>query len=51
MPNQVVECLHEKSNSYDSFAVYVCDMGKGTTIGHVLMESSTVFKFLLDRGA
>ena len=50
-PNQVLDCSHEKDNPYDFFAIKVCDIDSGTTVGHLPMENSRAIKFLLDRGA
>ena len=33
-PNQLLECLHEKDNLYDFFAIKVNDIDKGRTVGH-----------------
>ena len=40
-------CQHE----HDFFAIKVCIKNTGVTVGHLLMETSRVTKFLLDRRA
>ena len=34
-PNQVLECFHERDNPYDFFAIKVCDVDSGMTVGHL----------------
>ena len=48
---QSLDCVQEKGNPFDYFAIKVMDQDTGTTVGHLLMENSRATKFLLDRGA
>ena len=50
-PEQTLNCFHEEGNTFDRFAVKVCEKGKNEIVGHLPMEISRVTKFLLDRGA
>ena len=48
-PNRL--CFHEERNTFDRFAIKVCEKDKNEIVGHLPMEISRVTKFLLDRGA
>ena len=48
---QTLDCLHEKDNPFDFFAIKVMEQDSGKTVGHLPMENSRATKFLLDRGA
>ena len=50
-PKQALNCFHEKINTFDRFAIKVCEKGKNEIVGHLPMKISRVTKFLLDRGA
>ena len=50
-PEQTLNCFHEEGNTFDRFAIKVCEKDKNEIVGHLLMEISRVTKFLLDRGA
>ena len=43
--------FHEEDNTFDRFAIKVCEKDKNEILGHLPMEISRVTKFLLDRGA
>ena len=49
--SQTLDCVHEKDNPFDFFAIKVMDQDSGATVGHLPMENSRATKFLLDRGA
>ena len=49
--SQSLDCVHEKGNPFDYFAIKVMDQDTGATVGHLPMENSRATKFLLDRGA
>ena len=46
-----LNCFHEEGNTFDRFAIKVCEKDKNEIVGHLPMEISRVTKFLLDRGA
>ena len=48
---QTINCFHEEGNTFDRFAIKVCEKDKNEIVGHLPMEISRVTKFLLDRGA
>ena len=50
-PEQTLNCFHEEGNTFDRFAVKVCEKDKNEIVSHLPMEISRVTKFLLDRGA
>ena len=51
-PQQVLNCYHEKNNTYDRYAIMTCEIGKDEIpVGHLPMEISRVTKFFIDRGA
>ena len=50
-PEQTLNCFHEEGNTFDRFAIKVCEKDKNEIVGHLPMEISRVTKFLLDRGA
>ena len=50
-PEQTLNCFHEETNTFDRFAIKVCEKDKNEIVGHLPMEISRVTKFLLDRGA
>ena len=50
-PKQALNCFHEEGNTFDRFAIKVCEKDKNEVVGHLLMEISRATKFLLDRGA
>ena len=50
-PEQTVNCFNEEGNTFDRFAIKVCEKGKNEIVGHLPMEISRVTKFLIDRGA
>ena len=50
-PEQTLNCFHEEGNTFDRFAIKVCEKDKNEIAGHLPMEISRVTKFLLDRGA
>ena len=50
-PEHTLNCVHEKGNTFDRFAIKVCEKDKNEIVGHLPMEISRVTKFLLDRGA
>ena len=47
---QTLNCFHEEWNTFDRFAIKVCEKDKNEIVGHLPMEISRVTKFLLDRG-
>ena len=50
-PKQTLNCFHEEENTFDRFAIKVCEKDKNEIVGYLLMGISQVNKFLLDRGA
>ena len=48
-PEQTINCFHEKGNTFDRFAIKVCEKDKNETVVHLPMEISRVTNFLLDR--
>ena len=44
------EQTHQR-NTFDRFAIKVCEKDKNLIVGHLPIEISLVIKFLLDRGA
>ena len=50
-PEQTLNCFHEEGNTFDRFAIKLCEKDKNETVGHLLMEIPRVTKFLRDRGA
>ena len=44
-------CYQVAENSYDIFAVKVCQQGNDATVGHLPMEISRITKYILQRGA
>ena len=50
-PEQTLSCFHEEGNTFDRFAINVCEKDKNEIAGHLPMEISRVTKFLLDKGA
>ena len=48
---QTLNCFHEEGNTFDRFAIKVCQKEKNEIVGHRSMEISRVTKFLLHRGA
>ena len=49
--SQKLDCVHERDNPFDFFAIKVMNQESGATVGHLPMENSRATKFLLDRGA
>ena len=49
-PEQTLNCFHEDGNTFDWFAIKVCEKDKNEIVGHLPMKISQVNKFLLDRG-
>ena len=47
--NEELVCYQEAENSYDIFAVKVCQQRNDATIGHLPMESSRIMKYILQR--
>ena len=50
-PEQTLNCFRKEGNTFDRFAIKVCEKDKNEIVGHLPMEISRVTKFLLDRGA
>ena len=50
-PEQTLNCFHEEGNTFDRFAIKVCEKDKNEIVGHLPLEISRVTKFLQDRGA
>ena len=48
---QTLNCFHEEWNTFDRFAIKVCEKDKNEIVGDLPMEISRITKFLLDRGA
>ena len=51
LENEELECLFERHNLFDMFAIKTCRLEGGQIVGHSLREISRPTKFLLDRGA
>ena len=49
--NEELECLYERNNMFDPFAIKTCRQLDGILVGHLPREISRPTKFLLDRGA
>ena len=49
--NELLNCFHERNNSFDMFAIQVCELKTNKRVGHLPMEISRILKFLMDRGA
>ena len=49
-PGQVLNCSHEIANTFNRFAIKVCETEKDEIVGHLPMEISRITKFLIDRG-
>ena len=50
-PEQALNCFHEEGNTFDRFAIKVCEKDKNKIVSHLPMEILRVTKFFLDRGA
>ena len=50
-PEQTLNCFSEEGNTFDRFAIKLCEKDKNETVCHLPMEISRVTKFLRDRGA
>ena len=50
-PEQTLNCFNEEANTFDRFAIKVCEKDKTEIVGHLPMEISQFTKFLPDRGA
>ena len=50
-PEQTLNCSHEEANTFDRFAIKVCEKDKTEIVGHLPMEISQITKFLPNRGA
>ena len=48
---QTLNCFHEEGNTFDRFAIKVCEKDKNEIVGNLPMEISRVTKCLQDRGA
>ena len=46
---QTLNCFHGEANTFDRFAIKICEKDKNEILGHLPMEISRVTKFLLDR--
>ena len=51
LENEELECLFERHNLFDMFAIKTCHLEGGQIVGHLPREISRPTKFLLDRGA
>ena len=51
LENEELECLFERHNVYDIFAIKTCRLEGGQIVGHFPREISRPTKFFLDRGA
>ena len=51
LENEEMECLFERHNLFDMFAIKTCRLEGGQIVGHLPREISRPTKFLLDRGA
>ena len=51
LENEGLECLFERHNLFNMFAIKACCLEGGQIIGHLPREISRPTKFLLDRGA
>ena len=50
--NDELVCYHDAENSYDIFAVKICQQGNDANSGHLSMEISRIArKYILQRGA
>ena len=49
--NVLLNCLHERNNPFDMFAIQVCQLETNKRVGHLPMEISKLSKFLIDSGA
>jgi len=50
-PEHTLNCFHEEGNTFDRFAIKVCEKSKNEIVGHLPMEISHGTKYLLERGA
>ena len=50
LENEELECLFERHNLFDMFAIKTCRLEGGQIVGYLLREISRPIKFLLDRG-
>ena len=51
LENEELECLFERHNLFDMFAIKKCRLEGGQIVGHLPIEISVPTKFLLDIGA
>ena len=51
LENEELECLFERLNLFDMFAIKTCRLEGGQIVGHLPGEISRPTKFLLERGA
>ena len=49
--NENLNCLHDRENPFDVFAIKTCQSQSFEAVGHLPREISRATKFLLDRGA
>ena len=49
-PEKTINCFHEEGNTFDRFAIKVCEKDKNEIAGHLSIEISRVTKLLLERG-
>ena len=49
--NEELECLFERNNLFDMFAIKTCCTEDRLRVGHLPIEVSCPTKYLLDRGA
>ena len=49
--NEILKCIHEGGNPFDSFAIKACLNGKPKAVCHLSYNISRLIKFVLDRGA
>ena len=49
--NDTMNCLHDRGNPFDVFAIKTCQRESFEAVGHLPREISRATKFLLDRGA
>ena len=47
---QTLDCVHERDNPFDFFAIKVVDQDSGVIVGHLPIGNSWATKFLLGRG-
>ena len=45
-PKHSLNCFHEEGNTFDRFAINVCEKDKNQIVGHLQMEISQVTNFL-----